>query len=84
MTTVVAERRTIRVCAECGSMFTVHRRRGRPKLTCSPRCRALRLAALAEKRAADCCSCCGSSRKHWRPTYTDESAHLGHYPDHHY
>jgi hypothetical protein len=60
------------VCAECGSPFDRPRRRGRPKLTCSPRCRALRTAALAERRAADACPTCGAARRHWSKTCESE------------
>jgi hypothetical protein len=53
-------------CVECGSPFERPRRRGRPRLTCSSRCKALRTAALAEQRAADACLSCGAERRHWR------------------
>jgi hypothetical protein len=70
MTTLVIEL-TSKLCVECGSPFSYRKRRGRARLTCSPLCRARRLAVLADQRAADACPTCGASRKHWQATYKD-------------
>jgi len=70
MTSYVIEL-TSKICVECGSPFSYRRRRGRSRLTCSLRCNALRTAALAEQRAADCCPHCGSARRYWQATYKD-------------
>lgn len=40
-----------RPCSECGRALEISSGRGRPRLTCSPRCRAARSRRKAEERA---------------------------------
>jgi hypothetical protein len=62
------------VCVICASPFERERKRGRPQLTCGPRCRELpRLRVQAETcrrllaaAAEGICPSCGAQREHWR------------------
>ena len=42
-----------RPCSECGTTLEVVPGRGRPRITCSPRCRMVRARRKAEERARD-------------------------------